>query len=481
MGRRKNRHPRYSALEITDLTIEGKAVAKIPSDDPERGDLIIFVEDTVPGDIVDVQVKKRKKNYRIAYPTHFHKYSEDRREPFCSHFGLCGGCTRQMLPYDLQLKYKEKQIREQLERIGQIDLPEMLPILASDSETYYRNKLEFTFTDRRWLLQEEADSRDEITSFNGLGFHIPGRFDKVLNVDTCYLQPEPSNAIRNAVKQFADEQGYEFFFLREGTGFLRNLIIRTSLTGELMVILVVFEDDQEKITTILDFLKEKFPGISSLMYVVNPKKNDSIGDLTPVLYAGKDYITEQMGELKFKVGPKSFYQTNPQQAFELYKKVREFADLSGDELVYDLYTGTGTIAAFLASKAKKVVGIEYVEEAVQDARVNSEINGIENTVFYSGDMKDVFTETLFEKEGIPDVVVLDPPRAGMHKDVIKALLKAAPEKIVYVSCNPATQARDIQLLSPHYKSVLVQPVDMFPQTHHTENIVLLRKNFSFEK
>lgn len=475
MGRKKSRHPRYNNLEITDLTIEGKAVAKVPQPESDRGELTVFVDDTVPGDIVDVQIKKRKKNYRIGYPVHFHRYSDDRREPFCKHFDLCGGCTRQMLPYDIQLKYKEQQIKDQLERIGHLELPETKPILPSPREKFYRNKLEFTFTDRRWLLREETESKQDISNFNGLGFHIPGRFDKVLDIEKCYLQPDPSNAVRNAVKRFALEHDYKFFFLREGRGFLRNLIIRTSLTGELMVILVVFEDDSPKIHAISDFLKTEFPEITSLMYIVNPKKNDSVFDLSPVLYAGKDHITEQMGNLKFKVGPKSFYQTNPEQAFGLYKKVKEFAQLSGQELVYDLYTGTGTIAAFLAGNAQKVVGIEYVEEAVADARMNSKLNEIDNTVFYAGDMKDVFSRQLFEKEGRPDVVVLDPPRAGMHKDVTQALLTAAPDRIVYVSCNPATQARDIQLLSDKYDCEKMQPVDMFPQTYHTENIVLLRK------
>lgn len=481
MGRKKNRYPIYKGLEITDLTIEGKAVAKVPSNDPEKGELIIFVDEVIPGDVVDIQVKKRKRNYRLAYPIHFHTYSPDRVEPFCQHFDLCGGCTRQMLPYNLQLKYKREQIRQQLERIGKLPIPEMQAIMPSPKQRHYRNKLEFTFTDRRWLLKEEADADEPVKSFNGLGFHIPGRFDKVLDIENCHLQPDLSNRIRNALKAFADQKAYTFFFLREGRGFLRNLVIRNTTSGEWMVILVVTEEDKEKISSLLDFLSASFPEISSFFYIINKKKNDSTADLPAVHYAGKAFLTETMGHLTFRIGPKSFYQTNSEQAHELYKKVRELADLQGEELVYDLYTGTGTIAAFVANKAKKVVGIEYIEEAVADARINSQINGIKNTVFYAGDMKDVFTESLFQKEGRPDVVITDPPRAGMHKDVVAALLKAAPTTIVYVSCNPATQARDLQLLSSLYSVQHVQPIDMFPHTHHTENIVLLKKKISFEK
>lgn len=477
MGRKGRRYPKFENIEIIDLAIEGKAVAKVPSGNPEKGDLTVFVEDTVPGDIVDIQINKKKKSFYKGYPVKFHKYSESRVEPFCKHFDLCGGCTRQMLSYDDQLKFKQKQIKDQLERIGDIDLPEFEDILPSPKQRHYRNKLEFTFTDRRWLLQSEADSDKEITNFNGLGFHIPGRFDKVLDLETCYLQPEPSNSIRNAVNKFAKQNGYEYFFLRKGTGFLRNLIIRTTLKGEVMVILVVFKNDREKIAAILDHLKAEFPEISSLMYIVNTKKNDSIGDQEVIPYAGKDHLTERMGNLTFKVGPKSFYQTNPEQAFELYKIAEEFADVKDNELIYDLYTGTGTIAAFLAQKAKKVVGIEYVEEAVEDARINSRLNNISNTQFYAGDMKDVFSEELFKEEGYPDTVVLDPPRAGIHKNVIQALLAAGPNKIVYVSCNPATQARDIKLLAEQYSVERTRAVDMFPQTHHTENVVLLKKKF----
>ena len=474
--RQKNKYPKYENIEIIDLAIEGKAVAKIPNDNPERGDLTVFVDEVVPGDIVDIQIKKKKKNYLLAYPVKFHKYSDMRTEPFCKHFDLCGGCTRQMLPYNIQLKYKQKQIKDQLERIGKIDLPASKDILPSEEQKYYRNKLEFTFTDRRWLMSKETESDDDIINFNGLGFHIPGRFDKVLDLEECYLQAPPSNDIRNAVNKFAKEHNFEYFFLREGTGFLRNLIIRSALSGEIMVILVVFKYDKEKIAAILDHLSEKFSEITSLMYIVNSKKNDSISDQKVELYAGKDHLTEVMGDLKFKVGPKSFYQTNPKQAHELYKIAKDFAEIQKDELVYDLYTGTGTIAAFLADQAKKVVGIEYIEEAVEDARENSKLNGISNTVFYAGDMKDIFKKELFDKEGYPNTVILDPPRAGMHKNVVNALLNASPEKIVYVSCNPATQARDIQLLSKDYTVVKTQAVDMFPQTHHTENVVLLKRS-----
>ncbi len=473
MARKKNRYPLYKKVEIEDLTIEGKAVAKVPSNNPEKGDLIIFAEDTVPGDVVDLQVKKRKRNYRLAYPTHFYSYSKDRIEPFCEHFDICGGCTRQMLPYELQLKYKMSQIRAQLERIGKIPIPEMLPIMASPKQQYYRNKLEFTFTDRRWLLKEETQS-EEPKSFTGLGFHIPGRFDKVLNIEKCYLQPELSNKIRNALKKYAAEKEYSFFFLREGTGFLRNLIVRNTNKNEWMVILVVTEEDKEKINDLLDFLIVSFPEICSVFYIVNNKKNDSVADLPAIHYSGKKYLMEEMGNLTFRIGPKSFYQTNSEQTFNLYSKVVELADLQGNELVYDLYTGTGTIAAFVANKARKVVGIEYIEEAVADARINSKINGIENTVFYAGDMKNIFTEELFKKEGKPEVVITDPPRAGMHKDVVNAIMKAKPKTIVYVSCNPASQARDLAILGTDYTVKTIQPVDMFPHTHHTENIVLLK-------
>ncbi len=475
MAKKRNRYPIYKNVLIQDLTIEGKAVAKIPSETPDKGDLIVFAEEVVPGDIVDLQVKKRKRNYKLAYPIHFHKYSDDRIEPFCQHFGLCGGCKRQMLPYELQLEYKTKQIKDQLERIGKVSTQTMQPILPSPKQQYFRNKLEFTFTDRRWLLEEEADSQEPITNFTGLGFHIPGRFDKVLNIKECFLQPDLSNQIRNELKDFADKNQYSYFFLREGTGFLRNLIVRNTNQNQWMIILVVTQNEPQKINNILDHLIKKFPQIISAFYIINNKKNDSTADLPAIHYYGEKYLIQEMGNLKFKIGPKSFYQTNTEQTINLYNKIAELAELKGNEIVYDLYTGAGTIAAFLAQKAKKVVGIEYIEEAVEDARKNSALNNIDNTKFYAGDMKDIFTEELFEKEGQPETIITDPPRAGMHKDVIKAIMKSNANSIIYVSCNPATQARDLETLKQKYQIKTIQPVDMFPHTHHTENIVVLQK------
>ena len=467
MGRRKEL-PMLEKVRITDIGAEGNALARV-------NNLVVFVPMLIPGDVVDIQVIKKRKKYMEGRVVIFHEYSPDRIIPRCKHFGICGGCKWQHLPYDLQLKFKEKQVKDNLTRIGKIDLPEIRPILGSSQIFLYRNKLEYTFSNKRWLTTEEVNSDNKYEKEGALGFHIPGLFDKVLDIEECHLQPEPSNSIKNAVKHYAIENQLKFFDLREQEGFLRNIVIRTTKEGNTMVIVVFFHEDAEKRIGLLEFLSEEFPQITSLFYVINSKRNDSLSDQEPINYKGENYITEEMDGLKFRIGPKSFFQTNSLQALELYRITKEFAGLTGKEVVYDLYTGTGTIANFIASDASKVIGIEYVDEAIQDARINSEFNGIKNTTFFSGDMKDVLSESFFITNGHPDVIITDPPRAGMQEDVIKMISDSAPEKIVYISCNPSTQARDIQLLSEKYMVLAVQPVDMFPHTHHVENIVLMQK------
>ncbi len=463
----RNRHPRIEGLEITALAAEGNAMGK-------WNDIVVFVPMAVPGDIVNVQVRTKRKRYMEGYVTEYIKRSPLRVEPFCSHFGVCGGCKWQSIPYSEQLAFKQQQVADQLTRIGHVEIPPISPILGSAKTDHYRNKLEFTFAPKRWKTYEEVARGEEIGDRPALGFHIPGMFDKVLDIDYCHLQAEPSNAIRNELRRYCTEhEGYEFYDIRQHTGLMRNVVIRTASTGEVMVIVVFAEDKPELIAPLMEHIKATFPEITSLVYMINDKLNDSLGDREPILYAGRDHIFEQMEGLRFKIGPKSFYQTNSEQAYELYKVARSFADLTGSEVVYDLYTGTGTIANFVASKAKSVVGVEYVEEAIEDAKVNSALNGIGNTTFYAGDMKDVMNDAFVEANGRPDVVILDPPRAGVHEDVIATILRAAPERIVYVSCNPATQARDLALMDAQYKVVAVQPVDMFPHTHHVENVVKL--------
>ncbi len=475
MRRRRYRNlPVFKEVEIIDLAAEGKALAKVKQNDDDDKSIVIFVTGCVPGDIADVKINKKNKQFLEGYPIHFHKLSDLRIDAKCTHFGTCGGCKWQNLPYDLQLKYKHKQVTDQLTRIGRLDLPDADYIMPSENEYYYRNKLEFTFSNKRWLTKEEI-STEKKQDMDALGFHIPGKFDKILDIEHCYLQAKPSNEIRLFVKKTAKEQDMSFYDVRNESGFLRNIIIRSSTTGDLMVILVFFYEDVQKRQILLNALQTQFPEISSLMYVINSKKNDSIGDLSVELHSGNDHIFEQMDNLRFKIGAKSFYQTNSHQAYRLYSLVKQYADLQGNEVVYDLYTGTGTIANFVAQNAKKVVGIEYVPEAIEDAKVNSEINNINNTVFYAGDMKDVLNQNFIRKNGKPDVIILDPPRAGVHQKVIDAILKTNADKIVYVSCNAATQARDISLLSEHYKVVKYQPVDMFPQTAHVENVALLVK------
>ena len=471
MARKKKELPLLEKVTITDVAAEGKAVAKV-------NELVIFVPYVVPGDVVDLQVKRKKNHYAEAVAVKFHEKSPLRTEPFCSHFGVCGGCKWQCLSYEEQLKYKQKQVFDNLTRIGKVELPEFRPILGSEKTRFYRNKLEFTFSNKRWLTEEEVKQDVKYDQMNAVGFHIPGAFDKVLAIDKCWLQDDISNQIRNAVRDYAYAHNFPFFDLRTQEGLLRNIMIRTSSTGELMVVLqckVTDDEGRRKMEEILQFMADSFPQITSLMYVINNKCNDTIGDLDVEVFKGNDHIFEEMEGLRFKVGPKSFYQTNSEQAYNLYKVAREFAGLTGNELVYDLYTGTGTIANFVARQARKVVGIEYVPEAIEDAKVNSALNGIDNTLFYAADMKDILSSDFIAEHGRPDVIITDPPRAGMHNDVIDVILAAEPKRIVYVSCNPATQARDLQLLDGKYKVTAVQPVDMFPHTHHVENVVQLER------
>lgn len=471
MARKKKDLPLLEKITITDVAAEGKALAKVD-------DLVIFVPYVVPGDVVDLQIKKKKHHYAEAVAVNFHEYSPKRAVPFCQHYGVCGGCKWQVLPYEEQIRFKQKQVVDNLTRIGKIEMPEVSPILSSDKIQFYRNKLEFTFSNKRWLTEEEIREDIKYDQMNAVGFHIPGAFDKVLAVEKCWLQDDIANQIRNAIRDYAYEHDYSFFNLRTQEGMLRNLIIRTSTTGELMVIIIckIDEDAQmELFKKLLAFVADKFPQITSLLYIINNKCNDTITDREVYVFKGNDHIFEEMEGLKFKIGPKSFYQTNSEQAYNLYKITRNFAGLTGNELVYDLYTGTGTIANFVSQQARQVIGIEYVPEAIEDAKVNSEINGIKNTLFFAGDMKDMLTQDFINEYGRPDVIITDPPRAGMHQDVIDVILFAEPKRIVYVSCNPATQARDLSLLDTKYKLTAIQPVDMFPHTHHVENVVLLEK------
>lgn len=465
VGRVRRKKPFFEAVEITGVAAEGKALAKVD-------DKVVFVPFVVPGDVVDLQVTKKRKSFMEARVTKFHKYAENRAEAFCKHYGVCGGCKWQILPYEEQLKYKNQQVVDALTRIGKIELPEITPILGSENIQYYRNKLEYTFSPHRWLTKDEMDGEDK--DMNALGFHIPGYFDKIVDIEHCYLQAEPSNKIRLALRKFALENELTFYSQRDNVGLLRNVVVRTSTTGEVMVIVIFGDDDSEKIEMVMSFLNKTFGSeITSLQYIINLKLNDSFTDLDVVSYAGNSFIYESMEDLKFKIGPKSFYQTNSEQAYELYSITRNMAELKGDELVYDLYTGTGTIALFVSKKCKKVVGVEYVEDAINDAKENAMHNNIDNATFYAGDMKDVLTDDFVAKNGSPDVIITDPPRAGMHASVIETILRCKPKRIVYVSCNPATQARDLALLDKLYKVAKVQPVDMFPHTHHVENVVRL--------
>ncbi len=455
-------------VTIESVAAEGKALTHVDG-------MVVFVDFAVPGDVVDIQVYKKKKNYMEGFIKRIVKPSEHRLEPFCQHFGVCGGCRWQPLPYEMQLEAKRQQVEDQLVRIGHLEVPEIRPTLPSERIQYYRNKLEFSASDKRWLLRDENPAAVPENDRMGLGFHVGKFFDKVLDIKQCHLQPEPSNAIRLFIKQFCIDNGYEFYNIRENHGYFRNMFVRNTEKGEVMLILIFAYEDEARRKALLDALIARFPAISSLYYVINEKLNDSISDQSPILYYGNEAIYEEMEGLRFKIGPKSFYQTNSLQAYRLYSVAREFAALTGNEVVYDLYTGTGTIAQFVSRKASKVVGIEYVPEAIEDAKYNAQANGIDNCSFFAGDMKDVLKEAFIQKHGKPDVIILDPPRAGIHPDVAGVILKAAPRRMVYVSCNPASQARDLAILCRDYRITAVQPVDMFPHTMHVENVVALER------
>ena len=452
-------------LEVIEMADEGKAIAK-------HEGMVVFIDKAVPGDIVDVYIKKKKKSYIEAEVTVVKKPSSLRREPFCEHFGTCGGCKWQYLDYASQLTFKEKQVKDALERIGKFENVNLIPILGSSITKYYRNKLDYSFADRKWLSYDEFSATNEVSG-PGLGFHIAGKFDKVLDIENCYLQPDPSNAIRLAVRAYCLTNEMSFMNIRHKEGMMRGLIIRNTLSGGLMVIVMVYQNNREKLEGLLKHLEQSFPQITSLLYVINPKGNDTFHDLVVHTWSGLPYITEEMEGLQFRIGTKSFFQTNPTQTLALYRLAREFAAIKNTDIVYDLYTGTGTIALFVASLAKKVVGIEYVEESIDNAKLNAELNNIKNSVFFSGDMKDLLSDELFDQEGKPDVIITDPPRSGMHEDVVAQLLKSNCPRIVYVSCNPGTQARDLLMLSEKYNLVKVQAVDMFPHTAHVESVALL--------
>lgn len=466
MSRKRKNLPVVPELEITGIAAEGNAIAR-------WGDLVVFVPYGAPGDIADIKIEKKRSSYANGRIERLVKPSAQRCEPKCSHFGTCGGCRWQHLPYELQLSAKQQQVEDALRRIAKVELPEITPIFGSENIWEYRNKMEYTFSNRRWLTWEQVNAGEVPENRCGAGFHISGAFDKVLDIDRCWLQDDLGNRIRNSVKNYALEKGYTFFDLKAQHGLLRTMMIRIATTGQVMVLMAFGEDNPGQISDVLDFIKVNFPEVTSLMYAINTKANDSMDGVEVLLYAGMPYIEEKMESLVFRVGPKSFYQTNSAQALNLYRTARDFAGLTGNELVYDLYTGTGTIANFVARDARKVIGIEYVPEAIADAKVNSAVNGIGNTEFFAGDMKDVLNDGFIAEHGIPDVMIVDPPRAGMHQDVVDTILRARPARIVYVSCNPSTQARDIALLDGQYRVERVRPVDMFPHTHHVENVVLL--------
>ena len=459
----------FDHIKVLDAGAKGVSVAKAPDGK------VIFIPNVVPGDVVDIQTLKKRKAYYEGKAVKFHEFSEHRIEPICEHFGVCGGCKWQNMKYSQQLFYKQNEVKNHLQRIGKIELPDFEPILGSEKQFFYRNKMEFSFSNSRWLTQDEIESQEDLGNRNALGFHIPKMWDKILDINKCHLQEDPSNAIRNEIRDFANLNNLTFFNPRSHEGLLRTLMLRTSSTGEIMLLIQFFEDDKKNRELLLDHLYNKFPQITSLQYVINNKANDTLYDTNIQLYKGRDYILEEMEGLKFSINAKSFYQTNSDQAFELYKITRDFAGLSGNEIVYDLYTGTGTIAQFVSKNAKKVIGVESVPEAIEDAKANAKRNNITNCEFFVGDMKVVFNEAFIAKHGKPEVIITDPPRDGMHKDVIEQLMKIEPDKIVYVSCNSATQARDLALMDEKYKVTRVRPVDMFPQTHHVENVVLLEK------
>ncbi len=466
MSRKKKELPLLENVEIIDVAAEGNSLARV-------NDFVVFVPFGAPGDVADVKIDRRKRSYAEGHIERLTRPSDIRVEPRCEHFTLCGGCRWQHLPYSFQLDCKQRQVKDAMERIAKVEIPEITPILGSENIYEYRNKMEYTFSNKKWLTFDQLRSGEEFPDRDAAGFHISGAFDKVLDINRCHLQDDFGNRLRLFIKQFGKEHGYTFYDLRNQCGFLRTLMIRIASTGQIMAVMVFGEDDREKIETLLSAVAAEFPEITSLLYVVNTKVNDTIGDQEVIVYSGKPYIEEEMEGLKFRVGPKSFYQTNSRQAYHLYSVARDFAGLTGDELVYDLYTGTGTIACFVARDCRHVVGIEYVPEAIEDAKVNASINGLDNTEFYAGDMKNVLTADFIAGHGRPDVMIVDPPRAGMHEDVVKVIMEASPRRIVYVSCNPATQARDLALLDPMYKVEAIQPVDMFPHTAHVENVVKL--------
>ncbi|MBP5314725.1 MAG: 23S rRNA (uracil(1939)-C(5))-methyltransferase RlmD [Muribaculaceae bacterium] len=466
MSRKKKEQPLIEGVEITDVAAEGNAVARV-------NEKVVFIPFGAPGDIADVKILKSKKSYSEGRIERLVKPSEIREEPRCGHFTICGGCRWQHLPYEFQLRCKRQQVVDAMERIAKIPIPEVRPILGSADIWAYRNKMEYTFSNKRWLTWEQLQSGEEFPDRDACGFHIPGAFDKVLDIDRCYLQDDISNRIRLFVRDYGKAHGLSFYDLRENHGLLRTMMVRISSTGEIMVVISFGEDQSEAIKALLEEVVNNFPEISSLLYLINTKLNDTIGDQEIIAFKGRDFIEEEMEGLRFRVGAKSFYQTNSRQAYELYKVARDFADLKGDELVYDLYTGSGTIANFVARQCRRVIGIEYVEEAIVNARINSEVNGIDNTEFFAGDMKDVLTDDFIAEHGRPDVMIVDPPRAGMHQSVVDTILNALPQRIVYVSCNPATQARDLQLLHARYDVTAIQPVDMFPHTQHVENVASL--------
>ena len=469
MARKNTDKVVFHQIKVLDAGAKGVSVAKAPDGK------VIFIPNVVPGDVVDVQTFKKRKAFYEGKAVKFHELSEHRIEPICEHFGVCGGCKWQNMNYSQQLFYKQNEVKNHLQRIGKIELPEFEPILGSEKQFFYRNKMEFSFSNSRWLTEKEIESTEDLGNRNALGFHIPKMWDKILDINKCHLQEDPSNAIRNEIRAFANENGLTFFNPRAHEGLLRTLMLRTASTGEIMVLIQFFEDDKANRELILDHIYEKFPQITSLQFVVNNKANDTLYDTNIQLYKGRDYILEEMEGLKFSINAKSFYQTNSDQAYELYKITRDFAGLTGIETVYDLYTGTGTIAQFVSKNAKKVIGVESVPEAISDAKANAKRNEITNCEFFVGDMKVVFNESFIAQHGKPDVIITDPPRDGMHKDVIEQILKIEPQKVVYVSCNSATQARDLALMDEKYKVTRVRPVDMFPQTHHVENVVLLEK------
>lgn len=464
---RKKPLPLLEDIEITGVAAEGNSIARVDG-------RVVFIPYGAPGDVADVQLTRKKNSYAEGCITEIKKPSALRVEPKCGHFGVCGGCKWQHLPYDYQLQFKQQQVEDALKRIAKVELPEISPIIGSERTWEYRNKMEYTFSNKKWLTFDEMRSGEEFTDRDAAGFHIPGSFDKVLDIERCYLQDDLGNRIRRFIRDLGKKNGWGFYDLKQQHGFLRTLMMRILDTGQVMVVMSVGEDDQEKIKSLMDALAAEFPEITSLNYVVNLKANDTITDQEIICCNGSSpYVEEEMEGLRFRIGPKSFYQTNSRQAYRLYSAVRELARLDGSQLVYDLYTGTGTIANFVARQARKVVGIEYVPEAIEDAKLNSEVNGIDNTLFYAGDMKDVLNADFIAEHGVPDVMIVDPPRAGMHADVVATILAAAPRRIVYVSCNPATQARDIAMLDVSYRVTAVQPVDMFPHTHHVENITVL--------